>query len=322
MCFSLFTIPADNNQPKSSKSQKAKSTRAKSVFTWILLLTWVFLISFALISTTEPGWLKWMSQFGRAGEANTLADYGDNFLMQRNYSMAIAQYQKAIEIKPDHIGALVNLAIAYSLAGNHRQGLQVLENALVKTDMQEGTIYFNMGDILRRQGKYDQSIENYRKAISTEVEQDLVYQRLGSLYMEMGKYEDARQAFEKTLEIQNDLSTPFVKMLYRSLPFFEDKPDDESVIKGMLARGVSTNDMCNFSTDIIENLNSRNPEIAKIHNHLGYIYARQNNLPAALKHFEKSLQIWPDNSDAAKNLGIIKKAIEQNQIASAADKQT
>ena len=109
-------------------------------------------------------------------------------------------------------------------------------------------------------------------------------------------------------------------MLYRSLPFFEDNPDDESVIKGMLARGVSTGDLNKFSTEIIENLNGRNPEIAKIHNHLGYIYARQNNFPAALEHFQKSLQIWPNNTDAVKNLVIIKKVIEQNQLASAADK--
>lgn len=321
MCFLLFTIPADENQPKHRKSHKVKSKRVKNIFTWALVVIWVFLISFALISSREPDWLRRMSKYGRTGEANTLVGYGDNLLMQKNYRAAIAQYQQAIKIKPDHTGALVNLAIAYSMTGNGDKGMQVLESALASAGMQKGTIYFNMADIQRRQGKYDQAIENYKKAIGTEVEQDLVFQRLGSLYLEIGNLEEARLALEKNLEIQYDLSTPFVKMLYRSLPSFEDKPDDESIIKELLARGVSAADLNNFSTEIIESLNSRNPEIAKVHNHLGFIYARLNNIPAAAEHFQKSLAIWPDNPDAAKNLEVLRKIIEQKQTAGAPDKQ-
>lgn len=302
----LFTIPADKKQSQDKKRKIVRISRIRRLITWVLMLIWLFLILFAFIAASDPEWLKNIATVGRLGESKAMVDYGDNFLRQRNYRMAIPQYQKALKIKPDHTGALVNMAIAYSLSGDHSGGLQVLRKALKQATSRQGTIFFNMADIFRRQGENETAIEYYKKSIGSEVEQDLVYQRLGSLYVEMGRLDDAFAAFEKTLEIQTGVTNPYVKMLKRALPFFEGDSVHTLIIEDQLSRGVSVGDLAAYDLTIIESINAGDPEIAKTHNFLGAICADKENIDKAIEHFESSLNIWPGNIDAKRSLSILR----------------
>jgi len=312
----LFTIPADKIYSECNQRVKSMPSLGKKIITWILVFIWLFLISFAFVAATEPSWFKKLATIGRTDESRSLSDYGDNFLRQENYRMAIAQYQKALEIKPDHTGALVNMAIAYSLSGKHDVGLQFLKDALAATTNRNGTIFFNMADILRRQGKYEEAIDYYKKTLNSEVEQDQVYQRLGTLYHDMGRLDDARIALEKTLEIQTDLTTPFIKMLKRSMPCYSDDTENLKIIEGMLEKKITVADLGAYDLITIENIINSDPEIVKTHNYLGVIYSAQGYIDKAIDHFERSLYIWPGNEDARKNLQILKQLKQQESQSS------
>ena len=289
-----------------NRSDTNKSSRAKTAVTLGLFLVWILLISFAFVAAGDPPWLRSLARYGQVDESRGMKDYGDNYLRQKNYRMAIAQYQKALEIKPDYVGALVNLAMAYTNSGNGDQALKILNDALKMESVRPGPVYFNMGEILAGQGKREEAIEYYLKSANSEIEQDLLYQKLAVIYLELGQEEPARKAFEKILEIQTDIKTPYLNMVRTNVALYEDKSEDRMALSRMLNGELKDSDLNKYDLETIRRMNMKDPEIAKTHNFLGKILVAQGDTLKAIEHFQQSLQIWPGNNDAVNQLTAIK----------------
>lgn len=287
------------------RAEKGKPSRTRTAITLGLMFIWLCLISFAFIAASEPSWLKNISKFGKTGESRTMKDFGDNFMRQKNFLMAIAHYQRALEIKPDFVGAMINLAIAFNFSGNGERGTRILQDALELNSGQNGAIYFNMAQILEGQSKKKEAIKYYMKSINSEVEQDMVYRRLGILYLDAKEYENARVAFEKALQIQTDPITPYLNMIKLDLEIYRDDKDNLPIIEQMIKDDLNAEDLKDFDLNTIEAINGSDPEIARTHNYLGIICAAQGNVDRAREHFQESLRIWPDNIDARKNLQVL-----------------
>jgi tetratricopeptide (TPR) repeat protein len=219
--------------------------------------------------------------------------------------MAIAHYRRALEIRPAFVEALVGIAVAYNLSGNGEQGLRILQDALNLASNRSGMIYFNIAEILERQGKKKQAIEHYLKSLDSEVDQDWVYHKLGVLYYETNQYEYARIAFEKALQIRTDPVTPYLKMIKLNLVLYENDKDHLPVIEQMLKNNINAEALEDFDLETIEKINKSDPEVAKTHNYLGAIDAIQGDTGKAIEHFRQSQQIWPDGIDARKNLQLL-----------------
>jgi tetratricopeptide (TPR) repeat protein len=289
-----------------NKSVKFEFSRARTAFTLSLFFVWLLLIFFAFVAATEPPWLKKLAHYGREDESRSMKEYGDRFMREKNYAMAIAQYQRALEIKPDFAEAMVNMSIAYNITGRGEQGLRILRDALKTGSIRSGPIYFNMADILVSQGKKEEAIELYRKSMGVEVEEEMVWGRLGVMYLENNQLENARDAFERALEIQTAPTTPYLNMAKTSLLLYEKDDEHRPVIEAMLEDDIGIDDLGAFDLRIIDTINDSDPEIAKTYNHLGAIYARLGDLDRAIAHFERSDRIWPGNIDARKNLPLLK----------------
>ena len=311
MFYLFFTIPADRGQEGFKKQRPKGLSRNQAIFTWVLLLLWLILMSFGIISTINPEWLKNLSYIGVKVESRDYKNYGDSFLNQRNYKQAIIQYKQALKIKPDYVGALINLAVAYIHLGDEKQAAQMLMNALQMQTSQKGVIYYNLGELLEKQEKWDEAIRYYEKAIGSEFEQGLIYRKLGTLYLAIGQYEKAKKAFEMTLADQLDPCTSYKNMLRKSIAVFENDTINLPIIKEQLARDIHPEDLASYDLEIIRLLQKSDPEIAKTHNHLGLIYARLGDVNKAIEHFQKSLQIWPGNLDARKNLQLLQRIQEK-----------
>jgi tetratricopeptide (TPR) repeat protein len=288
-----------------NKAEPIKPTRTRTVITIGLMIIWASLISFTFISAIEPAWLKNIAQVGRKGEADGMKEYGDYYLRQKDYPMAIAQYKTALKIKPDLVGAMVNMAVAYNLSGNGEQGLAFLQSALKLNSRRTGTICYNLAEILQKQGKTKEALEYYLKALNSDAKQDLVNCMLGALYFDAKNYGEARKSFENALVIQSNPVTPLVNMIKVAISNYEDDKDNLPVLEQMLKDDVDTSNMKNYDLKTIEAVNESNSAIAKIHNYLGAICAIQGDTLQAIKHFRESNQIWPNNVDAINQLKLL-----------------
>jgi tetratricopeptide (TPR) repeat protein len=202
---------------------------------------------------------------------------------------------------------MINLAVAYTYAGFPQEADRVLKAASRLESNRKDLISFNLGELLERQGKTEEAIHCYREAVGSKIDQGLVYRKLGLLYLGAKRYEEALEAFENTLANQTDVKSSYMDMLNRSLDDYEDDTVTLPIIEARFSRGVSTEDLAPYDLKIIRHLQQSDPEIAKTHNHLAYIHVQRKDYSSAARHYQRSLEIWPGNTDAQSGINYLAK---------------
>ncbi len=302
MFFLFSTTPADQGTGRQGKPGPRPTSQRRTVATWCLLILWVFLISFGAISLLNPAWLQELSRHGVEAESRDYKNFGDNFLLQGQFRLALGQYQRALEIKSDYADAAVNMAITYSRLGNHSQAIDLLLRSLDFRDSHKDVIYCTLADVFHREKRLDEAIYYCLQAVDANPDDHIIHRKLGELYLELKDYEKAGEAFEKSLSIQTDIAYLYRKMLKESLSDYEDDSTHSPAIRAMIDKDITADDLAEYDLQIIRDAQESDPEIAKTHNHLGIIYAMQKKFDLAVEHFERSLRIWPGNVDATRNL--------------------
>jgi tetratricopeptide (TPR) repeat protein len=287
---------------------------------------------FGGITYASPKWLRELGRSGIQVEASMYRSYGDDFLKQGNYGMAIAQYQQALKIEPDSVSVLLNLALTWIKAGETETGARIL-NDVLRRETSKGArefIYFNLGELAEAEGKTDEAVEYYQQAIGFTIEQAQVYRKLGSLYFGAGQHEKARAAFEKALASQLDLSLPYWCVLQRNLDSFKydaknlvvtekrlSRDIQLPIIEEQLRKGISDKDLTGYDLQIIRDIHQSDPEIAETHSQLAFVYSQMGNISEAIKHMEKSLEIVPDSVGAKKNLEMLQQMQQRSEQGAA-----
>ena len=312
--FCLFFTTVDGGDPEDSRTTGRRS-RIQVAFTWVLVSLWCVLIAFAGISAFNPQWLQDVSEAGVLVESRDYKNFGDNLLRQEEYRRAIVQYREALERKPDYIAAMVNLAVCHMRLGEDQEGVQILRDAMKLEGCRRGVVYFNLAEWLEKQGKSAKAEEYYRRALGSEVDPVMVHQKMGGLYLAREEFGEARAFYESCLELQTDPAVSYQNMLQRSIGLYEEKEEHREVLQAHLERGVSSADLEPYDLTTIRVGHMSDPEIAKTHNHLGLIEFRLGDTTAAIGHFEKSLEIWPENVDARRNVVLLRRILREQGTA-------
>ena len=287
----------------------------RTVITWALLIVWLVLISFGVVSALNPPWLAAISREGIEVEARTAKNAGDTLLRQRQYGRAIGLYRYALEIQPDYVGAMVNLAIAFGQVGEPERGEEILRRALQQGTGRTGVIAFNLAELLRRHGKTEEALTYYRQSLGSSVRQDRVYGRLGDLHLAAERYQDAREAFEMALGIQSDPAASYRKMLRRSLTSFEDDTVSLAVIEEQLGREWTAEDLEAYDLQVVLEAQKTDHEIARTHRCLGIVHGHLGDPVRAIEHLERALEIFPGDRDAANHLEMQRRLLEEREAA-------
>ncbi len=283
-------------------------SRRQVLVTWGLLFVWAVLMSFGIVSLTDPDWLQELARPGVEAEARAYKDYGDAALREHNYERAVRAYSRSLEIKPDQVRVLPGLGLAFMLAGNLRRANEILESALrmESSRFNRAAIYYNLAELRERQGRLPEAIEYCRQALESGAEQDKVYRKLGTLYYKAKEYESALKAFEKTLASQLDPCRSYRNMLYRSLDSYENEATCLAIIEEQLAGNTTSADLGRFDLEIIQQLQQGDQDIAKTRNYLADICGRLGRIAEARAHCQESLRIWPDNPAATEMLTLLR----------------
>ncbi len=314
MFYSFTTIPADNNS--SGNSINRHLLAGQKIFTWFLVSVWFSLISFGLISLLNPQWLQEWSRLGIESGYMTYKNFGDSYLYQGDYYKAVAQYQRALEIKPDQAGVMINLSIAYMYTNSYKNAAKMLRDASKLENNLNDLINFNIGELMERQGKKELALKYFLKAQgSLFLDPVLINRKLGKLYLAEMQYEKAITEFEKSLANQLDIYLPYKDMLWRCLDTYSDDTINIPIIENLLSKELSLEDFEPYDLKIINQQHQTDPEIAKTHNHLAYIQVQIKNYASARNHYLKSLQIWPNNIDGQKGIAFLSQNQQNTQQA-------
>jgi protein O-GlcNAc transferase len=122
-----------------------------------------------------------------------------------NLEAAIACFQRTSELNPQLVGAdfHFNLANRLFAQGKRDEAIENYEKAIaIKPDWAEA--YANIGSARSQQGDHDAAIAYYQKAVAYKPELEVLHFNLGNSFLHQGKYEEAIANYQNTLKIKPD----------------------------------------------------------------------------------------------------------------------
>ncbi len=141
--------------------------------------------------------------------------------------------------------------------------------------------YNNLGVFLKKQGRLEEAIDQYLKALRIESDYADAHSNLGAALSDQGKLKEAIAHYYEALRIKPDLAEAHNNLGY--------------AIKrqGKLEEAIG---------HYLEALRIK-PEFAAAHNNLGNALKTSGNIQGAIKHYAEALRINPDFAEAHNNLG-------------------
>lgn len=188
---------------------------------------------------------------------------GNVLLAERKYESAIAQYQAALAIDPQHFPALFNTALAHQRLGRAEEARRWYEQALrVRPDHHE--VLCNLGVLAFAAGDYEQAARRFQDAAalaaaSSPLDAADYWFNLGTARERLGRPEEARRAYENALQIQAQHAGAHFNLGTLYLGPLAEEPE-------ALARAIAH----------LEAARSADPRLAPAWVNLGLAYERAN----------------------------------------------
>jgi tetratricopeptide (TPR) repeat protein len=205
------------------------------------------------------------------------------------------------------IGGCAGIALVCGLGGltwarniDYRTEISIWADTVAKAPNNERA-HRVFADALRKQGRYDEAIKEYREALSLYPDDNQVHNNLGAAYRSQGKLEEAAAEFRGALQ-QNasDALAAFnlasvLEQLGR-LDQASDAARNASVLfkQGKLPEAIQ---QCREA--------ARLQPTAVAYNNLAVMLSLQGDRDGSLQALRQALAIDPNNAEARKNIGIL-----------------
>ena len=193
---------------------------------------------------------------------------------------AIAQYQKALQIKPDDVLAHNNLGYALLQKGQVDEAIAHCQKALqLKPDFAEA--HNNLGNALLQKGQVDEAITHCQRALQIKPDFAEAHNNLGNALLQKGQVDEAIAHCERALQIKPD----FAEACYNfGNALLQKGRVDEAVTQYQKALQIR-------------------PGYAEAHNNLGNALLQKGQVDEAIAQYQQALQIKPDDAEACYNFG-------------------
>jgi tetratricopeptide (TPR) repeat protein len=247
--------------------------------------------------------------------ANNFAKLGDDFYDKGDYTRAIENYNRAIQLDPQLTNAYMRRGFIYHYQGETSRALAEYRTAIVKTPSRADEAYVKC--LL-----YDTATGNANRAISECTEAIAAFPKFGLIYYKRGTAYNVRQVYDKAFDDFNQtvLLSPnsIIGYLGRSSSYINFKKDYDRAIADCNAvirinpqssaayynRGISyynKSDHDNAIADYTLAIRYNSRDFAA-YNNRALSYEVKGNIRAAIDDLRKALQIKPDYETAKNNL--------------------
>jgi tetratricopeptide (TPR) repeat protein len=248
-----------------------------------------------------------------ADKSNRLFHQALQLQQHSKLNEAKALYEKILHQDPHHCDALHLLGMIYHTLNQKDQACIFITQALT---LKPHPIYYNsLGIVLKAQGKIDEAIDAFTKALALNPNYAGMYHNLGNALRDKGKIDEAIEALNKALSLEPQ----YVEAYYNlGVTLYAKGQIDEAIEAFTKALSISPN-----HADIYYSLGialqnkgeldeaikaytkalSINPNYAEAHNNLGVTLHNKGKIDHAIEVFIKALSINPNYADAYYNLG-------------------
>ena len=203
--------------------------------------------------------------------ARTVFNKGYWYAKEGKYDEAIAEFSKAIKIKPDLAAAYMNRGAAYQQKGNFYQAVLDFSDA-IKIVPRYAKAYSWRGYVYSRKENYDLAITDYNKAIELNPNDANAYVNRGRAYYKKGNYDQAISDCIRAIELK-----PNYASAYNDRGYFY-------LLKGNFAQAISD---CTKAIEFNPKL-----DLAFYNRGLAYYYTEQYE--KSLADYAEAIKLKPD----------------------------
>ena len=149
----------------------------------------------------------------------------------------------------------------------------------------------NLGQRYQKQGKYEEAIEEFKKAIELNPRMTTAMNNLAICYSKLGRFQEAEKVYLKVIELhpQDAYAMNNLAVMYMESGRFD-------AAKRFAKRAIETE-----------------PNYANAYLTMGAIYANGGEFEEAERYFKKVLEIEPDNRSARANLAKLQQQTRSKQ---------
>ncbi len=190
----------------------------------------------------------------------------------------------------------------------------VVINLLVSVEAHAKANLF-AGNSLVHQGRADEAVEHFQKALALEPESAVFHGSLGTAYYQTKRLEEAITQYQIALKIDPDFADAHNNL---GLCLFQEGRVNEAIahyqraveIKPDFAEAHKALGDCLFQTGRLNEAILQyqkaveiKPDYAEAHSNLGYSLFQAGRVNEAIAHFQRAVEIKPDFAKAHNNLG-------------------
>ena len=223
-------------------------------------------------------------------------DRGKAHLADRQYTEAVAAFQKAIALAadldnnsqdshPENTHIYVHLGAAYIGMKAHQNAIEALQHAIAQ-DADLVDAHYNLGYAYVEQGTYDQAIPHLERAIAIAPHLKRAHYSLARAYRESGNLEAATNAITETLRLDPD---------YQRAHEFADIIKQEHYNRGIT---YLNDERYSEAVTAFQNAITLDSDFAAAHYNLGLAYLKMETYPRAVLSLEKTIALDPNHKAA------------------------
>ena len=153
-----------------------------------------------LYADAERFWQAAIAGSSRPWKAHN--DYGSHLLEIGRVEEAKAQFEAALELEPEYVSAMVNLASAFKARGRGEEAVPWLDRALELHPEHSASIHYLRALVMESLDRANEAAAAYERAIAQQPTFFAAHQGLGNLRMLTGQWEAARAQFQRLLELR------------------------------------------------------------------------------------------------------------------------
>ena len=209
-----------------------------------------------------------------------------------NIQTALDIYNKILEVNPDHVYTLNNLAIIHKENGETQKAINCYERA-IEIDPNYADAHNNLGVIFKQLGQNQKAKSNLEKAIKINSNYKEAHNNLGAVLTQLGETQKAINCYEKAIEID---------------PNCADAHNNLGAVFQELGKYPK-------AINCFEKAIKIDPKHINAHNNHGSVFNELGEIKKSIDCYEKAIQIDPNNEISLYGLGIVLFSIKQYKNA-------
>jgi tetratricopeptide (TPR) repeat protein len=218
----------------------------------------------------------------RPDHAEALRNRGAALHKLKRFDEALASYDRALAVRPDYAEALYNRGITLHELQRFEEALASYDHAVALAPHHAGT-FSNRGNTLRELKRFDEALASYDRALALQPDHAEALYNRGIALHELERFDEALASYDRTLALRPDHAEALNN---RGNTLHELKRFDEALASydhGLALQPDHAEALCNRSVVLHE----------------------LNRLDEALASYDRALAVRPDHVDAHLNKSVL-----------------